>query len=195
MGKRQYGLPARAGLLTLVAFCLWVAADMAWAQAPPITGSVAITGPILLNAPPPTPKPPAINTKGAQAIESGTRPYTLDARSCQLLQAHVPTVDVVAGPANDPFGRQVTGADLQGASEWAKDLPVSMAVDVDLARQTGLTPEALAQRYGLPTNQGVSLRDVTAGIVTIAGGRVFVNGKMVDPDTERQLYILCRERR
>jgi len=138
----------------------------------------------------------------AQQTPRDAGPQPVDPRVCRVLERHVPSADVAHRPGAEQGGaerggRRVVPADLPGShgTPGPQIVPVDIQIGVDLAKRLGVPQDKLNQRMNIPPGQGLFVGDAVAATITLVGDEVLINGNPLTPASERELYLLCRQRR
>lgn len=116
--------------------------------------------------------------------DGGTATVTVSRDACSALVEHIPAPDVEYEPGVDVDGRAVAPADVDGSRfDYEPPETIAFALIVDLQEFFG--PDAPRPMQFAD--------DVPLGVVTVEGGRVFVDGRPVAGDGEAALVQACRE--
>jgi len=98
---------------------------------------------------------------------------------CRYLVAHQPRADVTYQPGVDARGRDVAPADINTSPSLGDNITIPLQVD-------------LAQKFGVNLGK-VDASKATVGIVTIDGGRAYLNGQPLSDENQQNLAVLCLE--
>lgn len=103
----------------------------------------------------------------------------MSAGACQRVVKHAPANGGAYKAGVDVRGRRVAGADAGGASPIKLPDEISFYIGVDLEEKYGLGAN------GKYTGEGV------VGTVTVKGGRVYYDGKLLDSNDQRTVTAAC----